>query len=424
MPKKHTDLFGRIANFQSLRSAALRAARGKKSAPGVAGFLANLEGHVLRLERELLTQSWSSGGYTEILLKQPKRRMVSAAPFRDRVVHHALCAVIGPIFERGFITDSYANRKGKGVHRAVDRYEGFRNRHRYVLRADIYRYFPAIDHAVLKADIRRRIACQQTLWLLDTIIDGSNPQEPVECLFDGDDLLTPLTRRRGLPIGNLTSQLFGNVYLDALDHFVKEVLRASYVRYVDDFALFHDDARVLQSWRERIDLHLAHRRLRLHPQKTRICSTTDAAVFLGYELLPNGLRRLPAENVQRFRNRLRSLRDRWRSGTVDAQQVQQHVQAWIAHARHAHTWRLRHAIFRGGWFDPQREPDGLPQGRVARGGSWNNNARNARAAIRNNNTPGNRNNNFGFRLASTPSYARAVHSTECVGEPEGVHGPS
>ncbi len=424
MPKRHTDLFGQIANFQALREAARKAALGKRGKPGAAAFLANLETNLLRIERALLEGRWKSGGYTEIELTEPKRRIVSAAPFRDRVVHHALCAVVGPIFERGFIDDTYANRRGYGTHRAIARYEHFRDRHRHVLRADVFRYFPAIDHEILKADLRRRIACRQTLWLLESIIDGSNPQEPVNLLFPGDDLLTPLARRRGLPVGNLTSQLFGNVYLDALDHFVKEVLRAPYVRYVDDLALFHDNPGVLAAWRGRIDAFLARRRLKLHPTKTWVAPTSAPSEFLGLMLLPDGGRRLPESNVRRFRNRLRGLRDRWRAGSVESDAVVQHIQAWIAHAEHANTWRLRHALFRGGWFDPLREPDGPPEGRGLRGGSWNNNARNSRAANRNNNTPGNRNNNNGFRLASTPSRAGAAPSTEVAGVPEGVHGPS
>ena len=158
------------------------------------------------------------------------------------MVHHAFCAVCEPVFERGFIHDSYANRVGKGTHLAVARYEKFRDRFRYVFRCDIFRYFHTIDHEILKRDLRRRLACERTLDLADRIIDGSNPQEPVYQLFPGDDLLTPLERRRGLPIGNLTSQFFSNLYLDCMDHFIKEVLRAKgYVRYVDDFVLFHDD---------------------------------------------------------------------------------------------------------------------------------------------------------------------------------------
>ena len=125
---------------------------------------------------------------------------------------------------------------------ADDRFEA-------VLRCDVYRYFPAIDHEILKADVRRRIRCERTLRLIDAIIDGSNPQEPVHRYYPGDDLFTPFERRRGLPIGNLTSQLFANVYLDGLDHFVKEVLCAKgYLRYVDDFAVFHDDPAVLAGW--------------------------------------------------------------------------------------------------------------------------------------------------------------------------------
>lgn len=356
MPKRHDDLFGRIAKFPALVAAARRAARGKRRAPGVAAYLAGLETRSLALERTLLSRRWHPGRYTVIRVHDPKPRRISAAPFRDRVVHHALCTVIEPIFERVFIEDSYANRVGKGSHRAVARYERFRNASRHVLRGDIYRYFPAIDHEVLKGDLRRRIACGDTLWLLGAIIDGSNPQEPVDLHFPGDDLLSPLARRRGLPIGNLTSQFFANLYLDPLDHYIKEVLRCRrYLRYVDDFALFHDDPSVLAEWRAWISGFLAKRRLILHPRKTWIAPTAEPATFLGYELFADGRRRLPEDAVSRFRNRLRGLRARWRAGSVDEREVRSRIEAWVAHASFANTWRLRHAIFRGGWFDPAAE---------------------------------------------------------------------
>jgi hypothetical protein len=252
-------------------------------------------------------------------------------------------AVVAPIVERGFIDHSYANREGKGTHRAVTQYEHWRDRHRHVLRCDIHRYFPAIDHAVLKTLFRRRIACADTLWLMDAIVDGSNAQEPVDLYYPGDDLFTPFERPRGLPIGNLTSQFIANLYLDGLDHFVTEVLRAPYLRYVDDFALFHHDAAVLAGWRDRIASWLEGRRLRLHPRKTVVLPCNEAATFLGYVLLADR-RRLPEANVRRFRNRLHGLRDRWRAGSVEPSAVTAHDQSWIAHAEHAHTWRLRHAI--------------------------------------------------------------------------------
>ncbi len=428
MPRRHDGLFPDIASFAALHAAALKAVRGKRGKPGAAGFMANLERECLRLERQLNEGTWRPGRYVEIPIRDPKPRLVSAAPFRDRVVHHAVCAVLAPIWARGFIEDSYANRTGYGTHRAVARFEQYRDRYRHVLRADIWRYFPAIDHAILKAGFRRRIACERTLGLLDAIVDGSNPQEPVNLYFPGDELFTPFERRRGLPIGNLTSQWFANLYLDPLDHFVKEVLHAPYLRYVDDFALFHDDPAVLAQWRERIARFLEGRRLRLHPVKTFIAPCAEPAQFLGYVLHPGGLRRLPEDNVRRFRNRLRGLRDRWRAGTVAREEVQQRVSSWIAHAEHAHTRRLRHALFAGGWFDPfwtgAPEPDGPPVERVLRGGSWNNKPANTRAANRNRNDTTNRNNNNGFRPASTPSLAGAGAFTDAPGAREGIHGPS
>ncbi len=423
--KLHDDLFGNIASFRALHEAAMRAICGKRGKPGAAGFMANLERNLLRIERMLLDGSWRGGGYTIIDVHEPKPRMVSAAPFADRVVHHALCNVVAPIFERGFIEDSYANRKGFGTHRAIARYEHYRDRYQHVLRCDIFRYFPSIDHAIIKADLRRRIACEQTLGLMDTIIDGSNPQELVNLMFPGDDLFTSQQRRRGLPIGNLTSQLFGNIYLNGLDHFVKEVLRVpGYVRYVDDFALFHDDPVVLAHWRQQIAHYLEGRRMILHPLKTSIVACAEPAEFLGLVLHGYGHRRLPESNVRRFRNRLRGLRDQWQASTIEAEAIQQRVQSWIAHAEHANTWRLRRTLFCGGWFDPLQKPDRPLVGRVLRGGSWNNKPQNVRAANRNNNEPANRNNNNGFRLASRPSNARVAMFTDVASVREGVHGQS
>ena len=170
MPSKERNLFDRIATFPALLAASRRAAQGKRNKPGVAAFLANQEKELLRLERELRSGRYRPGRYTTIEIFDPKHRLVSAVSERDRVVHHAFCAVCEPLFERGFIHDSYANRTGKGTHRAIARYDRFRDRFRYVLRCDIYRYFPAIDHAILKRDLRRRLAralAGRDVWLID-----------------------------------------------------------------------------------------------------------------------------------------------------------------------------------------------------------------------------------------------------------------
>ncbi|MDX2157950.1 MAG: RNA-directed DNA polymerase [Hyphomicrobiaceae bacterium] len=361
--RKHSGLFEKIAGFNALLIAARKAVKGKRKKPGAASFFANLERELLRLERELRNGSYQPGRYVEIRVHDPKERLVSAAPFRDRVVHHALCAVICPIFEAGFIGNTFANRTGKGTHAAVRVYERYRDNHAHVLRADIFRYFPSIDHAILKSLFRRRIACEGTLALMDTVVDASNAQEPVELHFAGDDLFEPYRRRRGLPIGNLTSQFFANLYLDRFDHWVSEKLGAPYVRYVDDFAVFHDDPGVLSDWRAQIERYLEGRRLKVHPRKTVILPTAEPTAFLGFELhagprkhggdkAGRGQRRLPEDNVARFRNRLRGLRDRWRVGAATKSDVEARITAWIAHADHADTFWLRQAMFEDGWFEP------------------------------------------------------------------------
>jgi RNA-directed DNA polymerase len=198
---------------------------------------------------------------------------------------------------------------------------------------------------------------------MDTIVDGSNEQESVELHFSGDDLFEPYRRRRGLPIGNLTSQFFANLYLDRFDHWVSEALGAPYARYMDDFTLFHDDLDVLAEWRVRIDNYLEGRRLKLHPRKTVILPTCAPTAFLGFELHAGprkhggdkggrGQRRLPEDNVTRFRGRLRALRDQWRSGAATKADVEARIGAWIAHAAHADTFWLRQALFESGWFEP------------------------------------------------------------------------
>jgi RNA-directed DNA polymerase len=344
MASRHENLFPRIANFEALRTAARRAIRGKRKKRGGAAFQFALERELLKLERELLAGTYQTGQYVEIHLTRPKKRLVSAAPFRDRVVQHALLAIAGPVFERGFIGNTFANRVGKGTHKAIAAYETYRDRHAHVLRCDIFRYFPAIDHEILKADFRRRIRCQRTLQLMDTIIDGSNEQEPVNLHFPGDDLLTPALRRRGLPIGNLMSQFSANVYLDPLDHFCTEVLRAPYVRYVDDFALFADDIEKLADWQRRIDAFLVRRRLRLHPRKTFITETAGPAEFLGLVLHGNGKRALPEANIQAFKGRLKGMNAAVRAGTVSRGEASKKIASWEAHADHAHAYAARRAI--------------------------------------------------------------------------------
>ena len=175
-------------------------------------------------------------------IHEPKRRLISAAPFRDRVVHHALCQRIEPIFERSFISDSYANRVGKGTHRALNRVQQYARHYPYVLQGDLRQFFPSIDHAILHNMLAAKIDDPEILWLIARILaSGSNVlgEEYDMVYFPGDDLFAAL-RPRGLPIGNLTSQFWANCYLNVFDHFVKRELGCpGYVRYANIFPRRH-----------------------------------------------------------------------------------------------------------------------------------------------------------------------------------------
>ncbi|MEB3826032.1 RNA-directed DNA polymerase [Phormidium sp. CCY1219] len=284
--KRYGNLFPQIVDYANLIKAARNAARGKRFRENVLRFNYNLEAELETLQLELYSKSYLPGPYQTFEILEPKRRMISAAPYRDRVVHHAVCNIIAPIFERSFIGDSYANRLGYGTHRALQRFTKFARSNPYILQCDIRKYFPSIDHAILKEQLRRKIKCRDTLWLLDTIIDGSNEQETIILHFPGDDLLAPLQRRRGLPIGNLTSQFFANVYLNGFDHFIKEELKVKkYLRYVDDFALFSRDRSFLADARIGLESYLATLRLKIHPIKSQLFETRKGANFVGFRVL-------------------------------------------------------------------------------------------------------------------------------------------
>jgi RNA-directed DNA polymerase len=195
-----------IVAWDNLLAAHCKAARGKRGGNSVARFEHQLADHLLDLQEDLQSHRYQPGPYVHFTIHEPKQRKISAAPFRDRVVHHAVCNIIEPWFERRFVHDSYANRPGKGTHRAIDRLQQFARRYRYVLRLDIVKHFPSINHAILHDILARTIRNDEIMGLVDTIIAsgaGVLADEYSMVWFPGDDLLAAL-RPRGLPIGNLT----------------------------------------------------------------------------------------------------------------------------------------------------------------------------------------------------------------------------
>ena len=346
--KTYKNLFDAVTTFENLLLASRLAQKGKRFKESTALFNLNLEKEILLLQKELQEMTYRPGGYRDFQIYDPKQRLISAAPYRDRVVHHALCHIIEPLFERSFIYDSYACRKGKGAHAAVDRYTEYARKYPYVLKCDIRRYFPSIDHEILKGFIARKIACPQTLRLIERIIDSRYEKE-ISCYFPGDDLFTPLDRKKGIPIGNQTSQFFANIYLNGLDHFVKETLRFPYIRYVDDFVLFADEKASLQRAKEQIGEYLEPLRLKLHERKCRVYRVDEGIGFLGYRMFPTH-RLLKKENVLHMRRKLKKLRILYRTGQIPLMKITQSIQSWIGHAGHADTYRLRERLLSGAVF--------------------------------------------------------------------------
>jgi retron-type reverse transcriptase len=331
--KRARNLWSCVTSYENLLAAAEAAARGKRFRRDVAAFDSRREEEVARLRAELLDGSYRPGPYRDWLLREGKPRLISAAPFRDRVVHHSLCRVLEPLWERRFIPDSYACRPGKGTHAAADRYQEFSRRAPYVLQCDIRKYFPSIDHTILWEEIARVVGDREVLRLVATILATRG---------DGG-LLWP--SGKGLPLGNQTSQLFANVYLDRFDHWMKETLRRRfYLRYVDDFTVLGESARELGEVREAVRERLTGLGLTLHPVKQRIYPVTEGCDFVGYRIFPTH-RLLRRHSGYRFRRRLRGMARGFARGALSPADVRSRVASWVGHAEHADTWGLRRTIF-------------------------------------------------------------------------------
>ena len=344
--KTHKNLYPQITEFHNLYRAFQKASRGKRSHPDVAAFEYDVEKNLLALRDELQTETYRPGGYYHFRIYDPKPRVISAAPFRDRVVHHALCNVIEPLFEKRFVDDSYACRKKKGTHKALDRATQYARHFQYVLKVDVEHFFPTIDHEILRAQFRRVVADKPTLALMDAILDGGAhvPHEEFPPhLFPNDDLFA-LLRPRGLPIGNLTSQFWANVYLNPLDHYIKRELKCGgYVRYVDDLLLFDDDKTKLHEWRHALAAFAARLRLTLHAKQAVVFPVRVGIPFLGFRVYPEH-RRLKRRNGIAFQRKFKWLCEQMAYGEIELEQLAASVNGWIAHAQHGDTYGLRRAL--------------------------------------------------------------------------------
>ena len=360
--KRYGELWEQVIAWDNLLQAARKAQRGKRSRGSVQRFNFAQEDELLAIQAELTAFSYCPGLFHTHWITKPKPRLISAAPYRDRVVHHALMNVLEPVLERHFHPHSYACRRGKGTHAAADRVQDLMRRRRFLVHCDVRKFFPSIDHGVLKGIFRRLVKDRRVLWLMDLIVDRSNEQELVLAWFLGDDLLTPLERRRGLPIGNLTSQWFANWYLSGLDHFVTSRLGiGGYVRYCDDFVMFLDDRSRLQQAVRQVATFLASIRLRLHESITCVTPSCAGLRFVGYQLWPTH-RLIRKDNVRTFRRRVRWMQRAYAEGRVNWSDIKVRLDSWIGHASQADSVRLLRRLSREWVF--RRSEAGQKAGQV------------------------------------------------------------
>jgi len=267
-------MYEKISAFDNLLFAFKKAKKGKTKRRYVKRFQRNLKENLLKLQEELINQTYQPCKLKTFILQDPKTRKISKSAFRDRVVHHALCNIIVPIFEKSFIYDSHANQIGKGTLKAIERFDKFKrkvsknnSRKCYVLKADIKHYFQEVDHEKLLDIIKRRITGEKIIWLIEQILNNYKSE-------------------KGMPLGNLTSQFFANVYLNELAQFVKHKLRAKcYIRYVDDFVILHNSKEQLNIWKSEINRFLKEKlELELHPNKSQILKLKKGIKFLGFRI--------------------------------------------------------------------------------------------------------------------------------------------
>ena len=338
-----TELWTRVTDFENLLTAFEKARRGKRGRPEVQRFELELEWALCDLQQALRDKRYRPGRFRTFTIYDRKARQICAAPFPDRVVHHALMNVVEPLFEKILAPHCYACRKGLGVHRAVAHYQRAAARYPYALKLDVASYFASIDHDLLREQLRYCIPDPDVVWLFGQIIDSA-PPPAFAPLWPGADLVDAMQRRSGLPIGNLTSQHLGNLYLNPIDQWLqRERSVPRWLRYVDDVILLGDSKpalwRVLDELRDR----LAALRLAIHPRKCELYRCRDGVEVLGYRVFPNR-RRLRRDNGYRYRRRLRKLSRDYAHGKVELDKINASVAAWLGHTRHADARGLQNAL--------------------------------------------------------------------------------
>ena len=340
--KTYKNLYAQVCSIRNLYLAFKKARKHKTQKNYILDFEKDIANNMAILRHELKSFAYRPKPLKRFSIMDPKSRIIHVSDFRDRIVHHALVNVIGPLLEKRFIHDSYAGRIGKGTLGAVLRFDEFKRKVSkngqlasnyvcnnqiigYCLKADIKHYFDNVNHELLLEVIERKIKDGNVIWLIKQILNN------FDAPFKGN----------GMPLGNLTSQFFANVYLNELDYFVKHVLKAKYyIRYVDDFVLLHNSKMRLEIWHGLINKYLKEvLKIELHPEKSKIISLASGVDFIGFRIFY--CHKLPRKrNTRKMMNQI----ERCKSNEISYDKLVESFQGWQAYAKHANAHKLTRRI--------------------------------------------------------------------------------
>ena len=320
------NLMTQIADYDNLQLAFLKSCRGKQFKQEVIDFRSNYDSNISNIRRGLLSGNIRIGDYSYFKIYDPKERLICAASFRERVVHHAIMNVCHEYFDRTLIYDTYATRKGKGGYKALDKAVVMAAKYRYAVKLDFRKYFDSIDHAILKQKLCRLFKDKALLGLFDRIIDSYE-----------------VSGGKGLPIGNLTSQYFANYYLSSLDHDMKEMQSVPvYLRYMDDILMMDND-------RSRLKQFVSYLRDNSGSKlylclKEPVYSACGAGVpFLGYVVKPYRLE-LSGRSKKRFRSKVVKSYKLFQEGVYSEEDLQSHLLPLLAFVEKAQCLSFKNII--------------------------------------------------------------------------------
>ncbi len=331
--RTYTSLWEELCSYKNLETAFKKARKHKTLKPYVIKFQKDIKENLFQLKKELLLHTYKPRPLKTFILRDPKTRKISKSDFRDRVIHHTLINIIESLFEKSFIYDSYANRKYKGTLKAIQRFNVFKRKvsknnkiNVYVLKADIKHYFETVDHEILLSIIKRKIKDEHITWLIKQILNNFNSK----------------IKNKGMPLGNLTSQFFANVYLNELDYFVKHTLKAKYyIRYVDDFIILHENKQQLLEWKDQINNFLKNKlKLELHPDKSKIINLNRGVGFLGLRVFYYH-KLLKKSNIRKIETKLLNFKIYLKNNKLSYDKIYSSFEGWLAYAHNADTYKLR-----------------------------------------------------------------------------------